>query len=422
MAAVTVSFPVFFFLMAVAGGLTMAASILVSQAYGAKDWGHLNRVVHNSFVLTAVVAIAFTVIGHFLAEPLLRVMDTPREVLPMAAQYLRIFLLAMPFMFGGFLLASLLRGTGDSTTPLYFQSVFVVLTAILDPLLMFGWLGFPKLGLNGTAVATIITNGGAFISLLVYLHLKKHILAPNWLHLRVDWATSWLTIRIGIPSMIQQGLVSIGAMVIISLVNAFGKNGAAAYGAALRIDQLAFMPALTLGMAVSTLAGQNIGAREYGRVKEVFKWGIVLSCGITAVCSLLVIAIPGIVLRAFLKDPVVIGIGVHYLRIVGAAYCLFAVMFVANGIINGAGHTFITTLTTFVSIWGVRVPMAAYLAHHTHRIEGIWYGMVLGFAAGMITSVAYYLSGRWKRPISRTMQIAEGPLPEISALPETLAE
>ncbi|MCX6376680.1 MAG: MATE family efflux transporter, partial [Armatimonadetes bacterium] len=319
MAAVTVSFPIFFILMAVAFGLTMAASILTSQSYGAKDWPQLKRVVNNSLILTTVVGIAFTLVGHFSAEHLLRLIDTPREVLPMAAEYLRIFLWAMPFMFWSFLIASLLRGTGDSKTPLYFQAVFVALTAVLDPLLMFGWLGFPKLGLNGTAVATIITNAGTVISMLVYLHLKDHSLAPDWLHIRADWETTWLTLRIGVPSMVQQGLVSIGAMVIIGLVNAYGENGAAAYGAAMRIDQLAFMPALTLGMAVSTLAGQNIGAKEYDRVKEVFRWGLVLSCGITAVCSVLVVSIPGFILRAFLTDPVVIGVGVHYLRIVGAA-------------------------------------------------------------------------------------------------------
>lgn len=422
MAAVTESFPIFFILMAVAFGLTMAANILASQSYGAKDWPQLKRVVNNSLILTTAVGIAFTLGGHAAAEQLLRLIKTPAEVLPMATEYMRIFVWAMPFMFWGFLIASLLRGTGDSTTPLYFQAVFVALTVVLDPLLMFGWLGFPKLGLNGTAVATIITNAGAVVSMLVYLHLKHHTLAPDWPHIRADWDTTWLTLRIGVPSMVQQSLVSIGAMVIIGLVNAYGENGAAAYGAAMRIDQIAFMPALTVGMAVSTLAGQNIGAGEHERVKEVFRWGLVLSCGITLACSALVVSIPGFILRAFLKDPVVIAVGVQYLRIVGSAYILFAVMFVANGIINGSGHTLVTTLATFISIWLCRVPAAAYLSNHMHRIEGIWYGMVIGFAAGMAASLAYYFTGRWKRPIARRTPIIEVPPTEIAPMPETLLD
>lgn len=401
LAAVTVSFPVFFILMAVAGGLTMAANILGSQAYGAKDWPYLKRVVNNSIILTVSMSTLCVAVGHFFAEPLLRVMNTPPEVLPMAADYLRIFIWSMPFMFCIFLAAALLRGTGDSKTPLYFQAAFLGLTAVLDPLLMFGWLGFPKLGLNGTAVATIIANAGAVVSIAAYLQWKQHIVAPDWRHLKADWETSWLTIRIGVPSMVQMSLISFGMLVIVGLVNAFGKDAAAAFGAAMRIDNLAFMPAMTVGMAVSTLSGQNIGAHQHHRVKEVFKWGLVIGCGIALVGSLLIVSVPGLLLRMFIKDPVVISMGVHYLRIVGAAYVVLAIMFVSNGVINGAGHTFITTLITLIALWGVRVPLATYMSRSMHSLNGIWYAMVLGFTAGMILSLIYYFSGRWKRPVAR---------------------
>lgn len=401
MAAVTVSFPVFFFLMALAGGLTMAANILAAQSFGAKDFAQLKRVVRNSAVLTLVVSLACVVFGHYTAETILVLMNTPADILPMAARYLQIFLLAMPFMFGMFLIASLLRGTGDSKTPLYFQGAGVVATAILDPLLMFGWLGFPRMGLNGTAVATIVTNAGSLAAVLIYLQRKRNPVAPDWRHLGVDWDMSKLTLKIGIPSMLQQALVSIGMVVITGLVNAFGKNGMAAFGAAMRIDQLAFMPAMTLGMAVSTLAGQNIGAERFHRVKETFKWGMVFGCGITLIGSAAVVAFPSLLLRGFIDDPKVIEIGIPYLRIVGGAYVMFAVMFVSNGVINGAGHTMVTTLITLLALWGVRVPMACYLSATTHRIEGIWWGMVSGFSLGALMSLAYYLSGRWKKPIVR---------------------
>ena len=400
MAAITVSFPVFFVLMAAAGGLTMASSILASQTFGAKDWPQLKRVVQNSVVLTGAASLICISVGHFTAESLLRIMDTPPEVLPMAASYLRIFLWTMPFMFGLFLIASLLRGTGDSKTPLYFQAVFLGVTAVLDPLLMFGWLGFPRLGLNGTAVATIISQAGALISMLLYLQRKSHMIAPDWRHLRADWATTWLTLKIGVPSMFQQAFVSVGMLVIVGLVNAFGRTGVAAYGAAMRIDQLAFMPAMTVGMAVSTLAGQNIGARHYDRVKEVFRWGLVFGGGITLLASLLAVTVPGILMRMFIQDRAVIELGVQYLRIVGAGYVLFAVMFVSNGVINGAGHTFITTLITLVSLWAVRVPLAASLSRSMHRLEGIWFAVVISFAVGSGISLIYYLSGRWKRPLA----------------------
>lgn len=414
MAAITVSFPVVFVLVAVASGLTMAANILVSQAYGAKDFSHLRRVVQNASVLTLAASLVCAGIGFFSAELLLRSINTPPEVLPMAVSYLRIFLWTMPFAFGSFLISAILRGVGDSKTPLYFTAASLALTAVLDPLLMFGWLGFPKMGLNGTAVATIIATAGSVFALLFYLRRRQHIAAPDFSNLRLDWATSWLTLRIGVPSMFQQALVSIGMLVVTSLVNGFGENGMAAFGTAQRIDHLAFMPAMTIGMAVSTLAGQNIGATHYHRVHDVFKWGLVLGGGITLTATLLCVSIPGLMLRLFIQDAEVIALGIRYLRIVGFGYVLFAILFVSNGVINGAGHTLITTVFTLISLWLVRVPLAAYLSGRMHSLDGIWWALVISFGVGAAVSVTYYYSGRWKRPVTRKPPVEALAQPEVA--------
>lgn len=405
LAAVTITQPIIFVLVAVAFGVTMAANILSSQAYGAKDWPYLKRVVSNSVLLAAAMSLLCVLAGHLLAGKLVVLAKTTKDTVPMTVRYIQIIIWTIPPTFGMFLFASLLRGAGDSTTPLYFQSAALISNAILDPLLMFGWLGLPKLGLNGTAVASIISYSGAVVGLAFYLRAKRHVVRPDWRHLRLDWATSSLLLKVGLPSMFQQSSISIGLFIITSLVNTFGKNGTAAFGASMRIDNIAFMPALTVGMAVSALAGQNIGAKRHDRVRQVFKWGIIIGCGITAMCSLMLVAIPDILLRVFTRDPVVIGIGVHYLRIVGASYVILAAMFVSNGVINGAGHTLITTIISMLALWVIRVPMAAYLSHRMHRIEGIWWAMAMGFVVGTIASLAYYFSGRWKRPVrSRAME------------------
>lgn len=399
MAAVTISFPVLMVMMAVAFGVTMASNVLASQSFGAKDFERLNRVVGNSLSLTVITSLLCVIIGHWSAEWLIRAMSTPSEVLPLAVSYLRLFIWSAPGMFGIFMMGSLLRGIGDSKTPVYFQAIFLVLQAILDPLFMFGWLGFPRLGLNGTAVATIITNFGALITLLFYLHRKRSIVLPTWRNLKIDWPTSWLTLKIGVPSMVQQSLVSIGMLIVVGLVNSFGKDAAAAFGVASRIDNFAFLPAMTIGMAMATLAGQNIGAVRYDRVAEVFKWGTILSCAITLVPSLLAVTFPRLLLRGFIADRHVIALGVGYLRIVGAGYVLFAILFASNGVINGAGRTFITTLITLIGLWGFRLPLAAYFSKSLNRLEGIWLAMVISFAVSSGMSLAYYFSGRWKQPL-----------------------
>jgi putative MATE family efflux protein len=264
---------------------------------------------------------------------------------------------------------------------------------------MFGWLGFPRLGLNGTAVATIVAQAFAFASIAAYVHVRGHIAAPDWRRLRIDIPTTRLTVRIGVPSMFQQALVSLGMLVIVGLVNRFGTHSAAALGIAMRLDQLAFMPAMTIGMAVSTLAGQNIGARRFDRVHSVFGWGIVVGCGMTALATVLAMAIPHNLVGLFSDDADVILMGARYLRIVGAGYLLFAVMFVANGVINGSGQTLVTTAFTLVTFWIVRVPLAYYLSERMGRVEGVWWAVLASLAVGTALSLAYYLSGRWKRSL-----------------------
>ncbi len=399
LAAVTVSFPAVFVLIAVGFGLTIAANIMVAQYVGAREWDDLKKTIQTSILFVAGLSFVFLAVGLHFAPHLLRAMDTPEEVLPIAVSYLRIYYWTMPFGFGVFLISAILRGIGDSKTPLYFLAISVGLNTLLDPLLIFGVMGLPKLGLNGAAYASIIAQALALIGLMIYIPKRRPLVTADWRHLRFDPKTAWLLIRIGFPTMIQQSVVSISLIFIISFVSAFGANADAAFGAGLRIDQVAFMPALTIGAAVSTLSGQNLGANQQARVREVFWWGILVSAGISLLISVLAMGIPSVFLRAFLNDPAVISIGVTYLRIVGITYTLYAIMFVSNGVINGSGHTIPTTLISIVSFWGVRVPLAWVLPRIMHSSTGVWIAMTLSVLIGMILSLSYYYAGHWKKPV-----------------------
>lgn len=402
LAAVTVSMPAVFVLIGAAGGLTLAANILVAQYYGARQWARIRDVVQTATALIGGASLVLLLAGFILAEHLLQLMSTPRAVLPLAVGYLRIFLWTMPLMFGIFLIGSLLRGIGDSSTPVYFQAASVALNTILDPLLMFGWLGLPRLGVIGTAWASIIAQIAALTGLLIYVPRRRALVAPQWNRISLDPAIAWLLVRIGLPAMVQQSVVSVSLLVIVTLVNRFGKDTVAAFGAAVRIDQVAFLPALTIGAAVATLAGQNIGARRFARAQQAFRWALLLSGAISGVITFTVVSIPGVVLRAFLSESQVIAVGIGYLRIVGITYVLYAVLFASNGVINGAGHTAWTTLFTIIGLWGIRLPAAWLLARGLHSERGIWYAMLVSVAASMVLSLAYYFSGRWKRPVVRS--------------------
>jgi Na+-driven multidrug efflux pump len=186
-------------------------------------------------------------------------------------------------------------------------------------------------------------------------------------------------------------------VLITGIVNGFGELATATFGAVSRIDQIAFMPAMTLGMAISTLAGQNLGAGHFHRVKEIFKWGCIFSGGITVVISLIAVSMSRILLQAFVSDPTVLDMGTQYLHIVGSCYIFFSLVFVSNGIINGAGATIITTLVSLLSLWIIRVPVAYYLSGHLQSVNGIWYAISLSFFFSMVASQIYYFSGRWRK-------------------------
>lgn len=403
LAAVTGSFPVIFLLMAVAMGLTMGTGILVSQFAGAKEWDRMKKTIQTSTVLLAFVGLFFLIIGRVFAADIMRLMSTPHEVYTMAVSYLRIYIISMPAMFGLFLVASALRGIGDSKTPLYFQVGALLATAIFDPILMFGWLGFPRCGLNGTAIASVCSQSVAVLALMTYLARKKHIASPDWRHLCVDWPSLWLILQIGAPSVVQQSLVSLGMIFVVSIVNGFGESAVAGFGAGMRFDQIAFMPALTLGGAVSMLVGQNIGAGQVHRAKDVFKWGIGICGGITFVIAILATVMPHVLVSMFLKanEHHALATGTNYLRIVAVSYVFFAVLFVANGVINGAGYTFVTTIISIVALYAARVPLAVYLSHRMHRVEGVFWAMMISNAVSMTIALCCYLSGFWKKPIIR---------------------
>ncbi len=408
LAAVTVSFPVIFVLIALAAGLTMGTTILISQHYGGKDVAAVRRVVANSTVLMTVLGLLLALGGELFTPQILAAMDTPADVMPLATNYLRIFLLSLPLGFGLFLVRSMLQGIGDSTTPLYYQGASVLLTTALDPVLMFGWLGAPKLGLDGTAWGSLISQAVALGALVIVLRKRGNLVAPSLSLKGFDWSTAWTTLRIGAPSAAQQSLISVSMLFLTGIVNGFGEDATAAFGAAGRVDQLAFMPAMTFSLAIATLAGQNIGANRPERVREILIWGCVLSGGVTLIASALAVALPRLLLRIFTSEQAVIDMGDDYLRIVGSGYLFFALMFVANGIINGSGHTMVTTLVSLVSLWVVRLPLAYTLSRHI-GITGVWYSIPVSFFVSMVASMGYYATGWWRTPVFKGPRPAPNP-------------
>ncbi len=291
--------------------------------------------------------------------------------------------------------------TQDAVTPLVFMSIGIGINAVLDPFFIGGFGSFPSHGLNGAAYATIVSQIIAVGISILYLNRKGHVVAFNPRKLILDKHITFLLFKIGFPSIIQQSLISISGMFVQTFVNSFGAAAANAYGAVLTVDMFAFMPAMSMSMAVATLTGQNLGAGLPERVKRVFKSGVMMTSSITILVSITVVTLSRYVLIMFgLGDDVrVMDIGTSYLRIAGSCYIFFAIMFISNGVINGAGHTIITMVFTLLSLWIIRVPLAWFLSKTSLGISGIWIAIASSFFVTMIVSLSYYFSGRWKKSV-----------------------
>ncbi|MGE5528105.1 MAG: MATE family efflux transporter [Patescibacteria group bacterium] len=409
LAAVSIGFPVIFLLVSLIMGITMAATVMVAQFTGAKNGPMVRRVVANTLGLVVLSGAVVSVLGVVFHRAVLRLINTPPNLMHMASQYLSIFLSGLIFTFIYNAASSIMRGLGDSRTPTLYLVYATVLNIILDPLLIFGLGPFPRLGVAGAAWATVFAQAVSALLALRHLFKANGLIEPK---LADYWPKRDLTLKtvgIGLPAGIQQIVVSFGALVIGALVNSFGHTAAASFGAAARLDQFSFLPAMTISLATSALVGQNLGAKDEKRAVETLKWSAIMGAAITGCVTLIVQAFPRQLLSVFTDDPGVLREGASYLRIVSLSYIPFSVMFAVNGLLRGAGDTLPTMFTSFAAFWFVRVPVATWLSRGLHLgTRGIWIGIALSPLVGLALSYTYYRTGRWRgKVITKTGPILE---------------
>jgi putative MATE family efflux protein len=395
LAAVGSSFSIVFLLVALVMGVTMGSGIMVSQFYGAGDLAKVRRTISTAYWYVLAASVVLTALGLLLARPLLALLDTPDEVLPQAVTYLNIIFMGTLLSFGYNAFSAVLRALGDSRTPLYFLAIAVSANVGLDLWFVIG-LGW---GVAGAAWATILSQGVAFLASFVYLQASRHeVLHIQPRNMPFDRALFARSMRIGLPQGGQQTLVAAGFMALTRIVNGFGTDAIAAYTAAGRLDQFAGMPAMNFAMALTTFVGQNLGAGKPERVRRGFQATLLMSGTFALGVTLLMVFAKGPLIRIFNTDPAVVEIGSRYLLIVGSFYVLFSTMFVAGAVPRGAGDTLIPFLITIVTLWIIRIPLSAWLSRRLGT-DGIWWGIPAAWTMGSTLSIAYYLSGRWRRMV-----------------------
>ncbi len=394
LAAVGASMPIIFLLISLIIGVGMGSTIIVAQYYGAKDNKNVRKTIDTMYIYLFFASIIITVLGIVFSESILRLTQLPEDIIPQAKTYLNIYLLGMIFFFGFNGTSAALRGIGDSKTPLYFLIIANITNICFDLILIRGF----NLGVEGAAIATIISQAGAFFTMIIYVNKNNEVVKLHIRKLQFDKAIFKKSMKIGIPTGAQQTFVSIGMVVLNRFVNPFGTDTIAAYSVVGRIDSFAALPAMNFAAALSSFVGQNLGAKKPHRVKKGFIATLIMTSIISIFVSIIVLFFGRHIMNAFTSDLNVIDIGYKYLVIVCSFYIIFTAMFSVGGVMRGAGDTLIPMLITLLALWFIRIPLAYFLSRNGD-VTGIWWSIPIGWAVGLVLSYTYYRTGRWKRKV-----------------------
>ncbi|MDZ4205044.1 MAG: MATE family efflux transporter, partial [Bacteroidales bacterium] len=392
LAAVGASFPLLFILISFVIGIASGSTIIISQYFGAKDMKQVRRSIDTMWVFLFFSSLVVTGLGIAFSRQIFELIKLPADVMPQALSYFNVYLGGIILFFGFNATSAILRGLGDSKTPLYFLVIATITNILLDLLfiVVFKW------GVEGAAIATIISQGGAFITAVIYLNHTHPIFNLSWRKIQFDRQIFRKSINIGVPSGLQQTFVSMGMLALYRIVNDFGTDTVAAYSVALRIDSLATLPAMNFAVALSTYVGQNLGANKQERVGGGLWATFKMSSYVSLAVSLLVVLLRKTLMGMFTDDPAVIAIGAEYLLIVCSFYILFSAMFVIGGVLRGAGDTLFPMFITLIALWVIRIPVSWILSRHMGAV-GIWWAIPTGWAIGAVFSFIYFRMGQWKK-------------------------
>ncbi|RSK52823.1 MATE family efflux transporter [Bacillus canaveralius] len=390
--AISVSATVIFTVLSFIIGINNASLTILSQQKGKDSEEGLKNYLNAFVVLQTILSLMLGAIGFVFSKEILLLLDTPEPMVAEATSYLQINFLGILFLFGYNFIGTVLRSLGDSKTPLYFVVVAVVLNAVLDPVFIkvFG------LGIDGAAYATILSQGIAFLYGLAYI--LRLCLAPFTLPKIPRREEVGIILKLGIPAGLQMVVISAGVMAIMSVVNSLGADVVAGFGAAQRLDSIIMIPAMALGTAVNSMAGQNIGANRWDRLHKIALYGTLYNLAVMFLISAVTFLLARVSIRLFIQETAALEFGTTYLKLVAFFYPFLGINFILNGVVRGAGAMFQVLILNVISFWVLRYPLTYWFAG-MFGDKGIALGMGISFVISSIIAYLYYRFGRWRRQV-----------------------
>lgn len=380
-----------FISIAIGGGV--GASVLVSRYFGARDYRRMKTSVSTALISFLVVSLALGGIGLLLGDQIMEVLNTPENIMEDAVTYLNIYFMGLPFLFMYNVLSAMFNALGKSRIPLYLLIFSSVFNVVLDLIMVCSF----HMGVSGVAWATLIAQGiSAVMAFLIFIREMRSYQSGEeirWFDRREFGSMC----RIALPSILQQSTVSIGMMLVQSVVNSFGAQMLAGYSAGMRIESICIVPMAAMGNVMSSFTAQNLGAKQQERVVKGYHtaYGIVFGFGIL-ICVILEIFYRPLILMFLGEEGTALALntGMSYMRFIGFFFSFIGLKMITDGLLRGAGDMKMFTVANLVNL-GIRVVVAVTMAPR-FGIAFVWYAVPMGWLANYLISFARYKTGIWK--------------------------
>ncbi|QCS44872.1 MATE family efflux transporter [Natrinema versiforme] len=406
LAAISFAFPMVFLLISLGMGISVAGSVLVAQYTGAGEEQEAEYAASQTVVFAGIASIVLGVVGYFLVEEFLGLMGASDSVLPMATSYMEVISLGLLFMFGFAVFIALMRGYGDTITPMLVMFGSVVLNIVIDPFLIFGWtvvenaplvgtVSFPELGIEGAAIATVFSRALALVVGLAIMfrgnrgvEINLRDMVPNLTYLR-------RLARIGVPASIEGTGRALSMNLLLFIVALFPDTVVAAYGIGTRVFSVVFLPAIAVARGVETMTGQNIGANKPERAEQAAALASKTLFGILTGAGVLVWFLAAPIADVFTTDPAVVDISATFLRYVALTFGFIGIMRAYTGSFRGAGKTLTAAAISVLMLGVIRFPIA-WVSAGSIGETGIWLSFAVSNVAGAAIAYAWYQRGTWR--------------------------
>lgn len=393
LAAIGASGPIMNLLLVLFMGISVGASIMVSQYFGAKEKDKLSDTVGTAITATLVSSLFIMIVGPLITPWAMSVLQTPADIYDMTCTYLIIVFVGIIGCAYYNIISGILRGLGDSVMPLVFLLVACGLNIVLDIL----FVAFFSMGVAGAAWATIISQAISGALCLVRLLLMRDVLHVKLRSLWPQKALLMQLIRLGLPSGLTQAVFSLAMLVVQSLTNSFGTLIIAVSTVVMRVDGFAMMPNFTFGTATTTFTGQNIGAGKLKRVEEGTKDGLKIGLAVSVVLVAAILLFGRYLMEMFTSTPEVVDTGMHMMSILAVGYVAMAVTQILSGVMRGAGDTMTPMWISLITTVVIRVPIAYGLAALTHSPDSLFISLLTSWVMGAVLTTIAYRMGRWKK-------------------------